>query len=131
MKLYLPRQKLTMNETLIFFKIVPLSFNSVIAVSFPLVKAPLKLFFWHGMKQQHLNVFYILKFYLWDKFSVKQTRESHIEELGHMVSIEHVSLEQSCILPKPFHSKKHQDWLYNYFSNCHYSNAHSFFKNLI
>ena len=39
MKLYLPSKKWTMNETLIFFKIVPSVFNtSIPAVKFPLVE---------------------------------------------------------------------------------------------
>ena len=42
LELYLPRQKLTMYETLIFLKIVSLQFNTTIQVSFPLVKAALK-----------------------------------------------------------------------------------------
>ena len=40
-KLYLPRLKLTMNETLIFFKIVLLAFSTLIPANFPLVKSPL------------------------------------------------------------------------------------------
>ena len=39
-----------MNETLIFVKIVISTFNTIIPVSYPLVNAPLKLFFWYGVK---------------------------------------------------------------------------------
>ena len=45
LKMYLTKQKLIMNETLILFKIVPLVFRTLIPVSFLLVKAPLKAFF--------------------------------------------------------------------------------------
>ena len=34
-----------MNEILVFFKIVPLTFNTLIPASYPLLKTPLKLFF--------------------------------------------------------------------------------------
>ena len=52
LKLYLPRQKWTIIETLIFFKTVPLAFSSLIPVSFPLIEASLKL--WYREKQ-HWN----------------------------------------------------------------------------
>ena len=38
-KLYLPRQKWTINQTLIFLKVVPLVFNTLIPVNIQLVKA--------------------------------------------------------------------------------------------
>ena len=45
LKLHLPRQKWTMKEILIFFKIVLFEFSSFIPASFPLVKTPLKHLF--------------------------------------------------------------------------------------
>ena len=52
LKLYLLRQKWTMNEMFIFFKIIHLAFNKLIPVSFLLIKAPLKilLFFFVMMR---------------------------------------------------------------------------------
>ena len=44
-KLYLPRQKLTLKEMLIFHKIVCFAFNILIPVNFRLMEAPLKLSF--------------------------------------------------------------------------------------
>ena len=40
-------QKWTMNEKLIFFKMVPMTFNLLIQVNFLLVKVALRLFFWY------------------------------------------------------------------------------------
>ena len=45
LKMYLPRHRGTMNETLIFFKIVSLKFNILIPTSFRLVEAPLNHLF--------------------------------------------------------------------------------------
>ena len=44
-KLYLSRQKRTMNKTFIFFKIVPPAFKVLIPVSIPLDEALLKIYF--------------------------------------------------------------------------------------
>ena len=49
-KVYLPRQNGTLNETLIFLETVPLIFNSLIPMSFPLVEAFLKLLFRYNVK---------------------------------------------------------------------------------
>ena len=46
-KLHLPREKLTMNETLIFLKIVPLAFKMLILPSFAVVEVSLKFYFWY------------------------------------------------------------------------------------
>ena len=49
--LYIPKQKWILDEILIFFQIVlMLTFNTCILVSFLLIKALLKLFFWSGVK---------------------------------------------------------------------------------
>ena len=49
------RHKSVMNETLIFTKIVPLSASTLIPVSFPLVKVPLKIYFLSGV-MLHLRI---------------------------------------------------------------------------
>ena len=68
-----------MNKTLIFFKIVPLAFNTLIPVSFPLVKEPLKHLFCFSIKL-HLYILLIalpvLKSYPSDEFSVYKMRRS-------------------------------------------------------
>ena len=51
-------------QTLIFFNTVTLVFNTLIPVSFPLIKAPLKNFFRYGVKlYPHIsfNVLHVLK----------------------------------------------------------------------
>ena len=45
LKIYLSKQKETMNKTLIFMKIVTLALNTLIPVSFPFVKALLVFIF--------------------------------------------------------------------------------------
>ena len=50
LKLYLPKWKWRINEILILFKKVLLAFYTLIPVSFPLIKAPLKTLFWYDMK---------------------------------------------------------------------------------
>ena len=57
MKQYLPRQKWTRNETLIFFKIVPLAFRLSIPVNVTFAEAPLNHLFWNCVKQ-HCQVFF-------------------------------------------------------------------------
>ena len=49
-----------MNETLIFFQIVPLAFSTLIPVSFPGVKLPQKLLFWLGVKLHCCITFHLL-----------------------------------------------------------------------
>ena len=70
LKLYLPRQKLTLNETLTFLEIVPLIFNSLLSLSFLLIKETWKLIFcfglfvgilWHINLCRLFNAKYILK----------------------------------------------------------------------
>ena len=67
--LYLPRCKWTLNETLIFFKIVPLAFNIIIPVSFSLVRNCCQVVLLY-----YLNAFNFLKS-LWGEFSVEETRK--------------------------------------------------------
>ena len=62
LKLYLPRQKWTRNEMLIFLKIDPLAFNILIPVSFPLVKASLKLLFWYDIMLKWYQLWYLIIF---------------------------------------------------------------------
>ena len=48
---------------LVFFKIVPLAFHTIIPVSFILVEVPLKHFFWYDLKLQCHISFDVLKSY--------------------------------------------------------------------
>ena len=50
-KLYLPKRKWILNETLVFFKIVlsHMGFNTLIPTCFHLVEAPLKDYIWNGV----------------------------------------------------------------------------------
>ena len=76
LKLYLLKQKWTMNEILIFIKIISLEFNTFIPVSLLLVEAPLRLLFWYGSKLHcHIcfNVLHVLKSYL----QFKKKKKSH------------------------------------------------------
>ena len=50
-----------MGEILIFFKIVPLEFNTVLPASFTLVEASLKLFKWRQTELRHIYAFHVLK----------------------------------------------------------------------
>ena len=66
MKLCLPRQKGAMIKTLIIFKLVNLTFNTFIPVSFPLPEATLNSLFclWHDMSFSFFffrNVLYSLR----------------------------------------------------------------------
>ena len=64
--MYLSRQKQTMNETFIFFKIVSLAFSTFTAVNFSL-----NLLFWYSVKlHEHISfhVLHILKLHPWDEF---------------------------------------------------------------
>ena len=66
MKSYSLRQRGTINETFISFKIISLIFNTIIPASFSLVEAPLKLLFWYRVKLHrriYFNIFLILKFF--------------------------------------------------------------------
>ena len=77
LKLYLPRQKWTMNKTLISFKILPLAFNTTHLPHCSLVEESLKLLFWYFLKLHHLisfNVLYIFKSLPRYEFSVKEKK---------------------------------------------------------
>ena len=62
----IPRHKWTINETLIFLKIVSLAINRFIPGSFPLVKT---LETWYSVKLcHHISIFlHVLRFYSWDE----------------------------------------------------------------
>ena len=79
LKLYLPKQKWTMNETFIFFKIVLFTFNTFIPVSSPFKEAHLKFLFWYVVQLFHhiyFDTLHILKFYPWEEFSVHEMKKS-------------------------------------------------------
>ena len=66
--------KWTMNEMLIFFKIVPLALITHIPASFPMIEALLKLFSWYGANLRcyvSFNDLHVLNNYPWDEYSRK------------------------------------------------------------
>ena len=84
LKLYYPEHKLTITRTLIFFKIVPIVFNTLIPMSLLLVEAPLKLLFLYVIKVHcyiSFDVFPVHK--SWDEFSFRRRkRKSHRGRCG-------------------------------------------------
>ena len=82
-----------MNETLIFFRTIFLTFNWVIQVHFPLVKGPQKLLHYISF-----NIFLIQKSYFWDEFLIQGTSKSNTE--WGMVGMESAALAQSRVSPK-------------------------------
>ena len=120
LKLYLTRQKWKMNETLIFFKIAPNTFDVLIPMSFPLVFDQWKThrnkylwnFFWYSVKMC-CWIFKVLKYSHWDEFSVYENRNDHMK-LG-LVSKEHIALAQSCVSPKTY-----KVWRIGTDLSCHY-----------
>ena len=60
-------------------KLIPLVFNTLIPVSFQLVKALLNLFFWYRIKFHcciSFNIPYFIKSLLWKEFWVKVTKKT-------------------------------------------------------
>ena len=72
LKLYLLRQKSTVNETLYFFQIVSLVFRIQYSYSSEISIG------WSTSETPPFNVLHIPKSYLWDDFSIAGTK-SHIE----------------------------------------------------
>ena len=75
---YLSRQKGTLNETFIFFKIISLLLSTLIPVSLTLVEASLKPYFWnvvHLCYRNSFNVLCMLKSWCCDEFLVKENKK--------------------------------------------------------
>ena len=107
MELYLPRQKWTITERLIFFKIVPLTFNKLIPNSFLLVKAPLKFLSWYSENCTVIYFFdghYVLQTSSWDEISASRTRKNFTDPrcLMNMESV-------ACVLQKKLRIKTYQE----------------------
>ena len=67
--MYLPKQKGTKNQMLIFYEVIPLVFSIFIPVSLLLVKAFLNFSFWNGVKLYCFISFYVL--HILSLFSIK------------------------------------------------------------
>ena len=68
--IYQHRTETNMNETLIFFRLVPLAFSNLIPVSFLSLKAPLKSPFSYDMRVHpriYFNLYHVLKSYFKDE----------------------------------------------------------------
>ena len=103
--LYLPILWWTKNETLIYFKIVPKVFNTLIPGNFLWVEVPLKFLFRHDVKLPHyisFNNFHIFKSLGWI-FSLGKEKKLHVTVL---VNIKAVALAQCCILLKKITDQK-------------------------